>query len=132
MSVRLLIITHGNIGQSLFDTAVSILGGSPLPTEIFSIALNCEPDSTLEQIRTTLSDTEQSDGVLVLTDLYGATPSNIACELANKNINVVAGLNLPMLIRVLNYPALSLSELTEKAISGGQDGVVPCHCGKKS
>jgi len=62
--------------------------------------------------------------VLVLTDLYGSTPSNIAQKLiAQRNVHVVSGLNLSMLIRILNYPQLPLLELSEKAVSGGKDGI---------
>ena len=68
---------------------------------------------------------DSGDGVLVLTDMYGATPSNIACRLRKlHDVRVVAGLNLPMLIRVLNYPGLDLDELMHKALSGGRDGVL--------
>ena len=64
-------------------------------------------------------------GVLILTDLYGATPSNIAHRLVEENKTVVVtGLNLSMLMRVLNYPNLSLEELVDKACRGGGEGVV--------
>ena len=72
-----------------------------------------------------LDQLDEGDGVLVLTDAYGSTPSNIACRLgARRQVAVVTGLNLPMLLRVLNYPALPLDELKEKAVSGGRDGVL--------
>ena len=67
---------------------------------------------------------------MVLTDLFGATPSNIASKLQKKQekdeICIVTGLNLPMLIRVMNYATLTLGELREKAVSGGKDGVICC------
>ena len=70
---------------------------------------------------------DQGDGVLILTDMYGSTPGNIACALGQNNrVAVVAGLNLPMLVRVLNYPQLDLHTLAEKAESGGRIGIVPC------
>ncbi|CAK0770012.1 hypothetical protein CCP3SC15_4060003 [Gammaproteobacteria bacterium] len=69
---------------------------------------------------------DQGDGVLVLTDMYGSTPSNIACRLDSEKVRIVAGVNLPMLIRVLNYSYLSLEDLTNKAISGGRDGIIHC------
>jgi PTS system ascorbate-specific IIA component len=68
---------------------------------------------------------DQGDGVLVLTDIYGSTPSNIASHLSSRpGVQVVAGLNLPMLLRVLNYARLDLATLAEKAVSGGREGVV--------
>ncbi len=70
----------------------------------------------------------KSQGFLILTDLFGSTPSNIASRLQqfqeSDKIRIVAGLNLPMLIRVMNYPHLALDELTQKAVSGGKDGVI--------
>ena len=60
--------------------------------------------------------------------MFGATPSNIACRLRDEiDVRVVAGVNLPMLIRVLNYPRLHIDELVHKAISGGRDGIVLCN-----
>jgi len=126
MSVGLLIITHGDIGRSLLDTAVVVMGSCPLQTEILGIPMASDPDQQLERAQQYLHQLEQGDGVLILTDLYGSTPSNIACKLRNDNVAVITGLNLPMLIRVLNYPALNLHELAEKAMGGGREGVIPC------
>ena len=76
----------------------------------------------------TLHEIDQGDGTLILTDMYGSTPSNIACGASERHdIRIISGLNLPMLIRVLNYPHLNLNELEQKAITGGQDGVISCH-----
>ena len=70
---------------------------------------------------------DHGQGVLILTDIYGSTPSNIACALSTKeNVRIISGINLPMLIRVLNYPNLELDELVLKAISGGQEGIMDC------
>ncbi len=124
MSVGLLIITHGDIGRSLLDTAVVVMGACPLQTETLGIPMASDPDQQLERAQQYLQQLEQGDGVLILTDLYGSTPSNIACKLCNGKVAVVTGLNLPMLIRVLNYPALTLHDLAEKAIGGGREGVV--------
>jgi len=72
-----------------------------------------------------VDELNSGDGVLILTDLYGATPSNIACRLTRfSDVMVVAGLNLSMLIRVLNYPELSLTEMAERAVDGGRQGVM--------
>ena len=126
MSVGLLIITHGDIGRSLLDTAVVVMGTCPLQTETLGIPMASDPDQQLERAQQYLQQLEQGDGVLILTDLYGSTPSNIACKLRNDNVAVITGLNLPMLIRVFNYPTLNLHELAEKAMGGGREGVIPC------
>lgn len=124
MSVGLLIVTHGDIGRSLLDTAVVVMGSCPLRTEILGIPMASDPDQQLERAKQYLQQLEQGDGVLILTDLYGSTPSNIACKLCNHKITVVTGLNLPMLIRVLNYPNLELHELAKKAVGGGREGII--------
>ena len=63
----------------------------------------------------------------MLTDLYGSTPSNIAASLASRGkVRIVSGLNLPMLVRVLNYPGDDLPSLADKAMSGGNRGILLC------
>ena len=72
-----------------------------------------------------VNELDTGDGVLILTDLCGATPSNIACRLSHlQHVKVVVGLNMPMLLRILNYPNLSLEEMAEKAVDGGRQGVM--------
>ncbi len=127
MSVGLLIITHGKIGQALLDTATVLLGDCPLSCKILSVAIDSDIDEITRRMRTMQKELDKGQGVLVLTDLYGSTPSNLANLLGKESaVRVVAGTNLPMLIRVLNYSHLSLDELTDKAVSGGHDGVLSC------
>ncbi len=127
MTTGLLIIAHDNVGQSLMETASSILGMCPMALEIISVCAGYEPDDMVESARNAVRRLDSGDGVLILTDMYGSTPSNVANRLsADATIKVVAGLNLPMLVRVLNYPTLTLDELAYKAISGGKGGVFVC------
>lgn len=126
MKVGLLIITHGDVGSSLLDTAVSVLGTCPLQTKTLGIPMSGDPDNQLDRARSYLDILDQGNGVLILTDLYGSTPSNIACKLKKDNVAIVAGINLPMLLKVLNYPELDLCDLVNKALSGGRDGVLSC------
>lgn len=125
MKVGILLITHDNIGAELLRTAIEVLGICPLEINTLAAPSDCKPESILETARQVVQELDKGDGVLVLTDMYGATPSNIACRLRRSHrLRVVSGLNLPMLIRVLNYPHLDLDELQLKAVSGGRDGVV--------
>jgi len=125
MAVSLLIITHDNIGQALVDTAYAMLNMSPLPISVLSINTSTNPDEARSQAEKLIAN---NTSTLVLTDMYGSTPSNIACHLQDKSdTRIVSGLNLPMLIRVLNYPLLDLDELVDKALSGGKDGVFTCN-----
>lgn len=127
MSVGLLIITHNDIGKMLLETSIKMMNVCPLESEVLSVPFSQDVDKLKTQAEKLAKKLESGDGVLVLTDVYGSTPSNIASSLADDDhVRVVAGINLPMLIRVLNYPRLNLSELTIKALSGGRDGVLVC------
>jgi len=124
MSVGILIISHDGIGPALLGTATLMLNGCPLQTKLLTASRDCDPDQLSEDAVEQLEALETGEGVLVLTDLYGSTPCNIAQKLTSqKHIHVVSGLNLSMLIRVFNYPQLTLEELSEKAVSGGKDGI---------
>ncbi len=128
MSVGLLIITHGQVGRALLESADAMLNGQPLQTEVVTVSNQCDPDVITRQVSDAIVKLNQGDGVLLLTDIYGATPSNIAMKFQNDEtrVMVVSGVNLPMLIRVLNYPELSIEQLLAKALSGGRDGVFRC------
>jgi mannose PTS system EIIA component len=127
MSIGLLLITHSRIGEALLETASKMLEGSKLPMiRTLSVGVDCNPDQVSQEARVLLNSLDEGQGVLVFTDIYGSTPSNIAYGLAeNGRVNVISGVNLPMLIRTLNYSALDLQAMTEKAVSGGREGI---HC----
>lgn len=122
--VSLLIITHNNVGGALFDAATSVLGNCPLPHEVLPVSQNCDPEERYQKALSFLEKSNPTDGVLVITDMYGSTPSNIATKLAADNVTIVTGISLPMLVRVMNYPKLSLEKLAHKAVSAGQAGVI--------
>lgn len=125
MSAGLLIITHDGIGAALLGTATFMLGACPLQTKLITASRDCSPEELVADALEVITTLDAGDGVLILTDLYGSTPSNIAKLVASKvNIRTVSGLNLSMLIRVLNYPELELQQLADKAISGGKDGIM--------
>lgn len=128
MTVGILIVSHNQIGEELINTADQMLACRPLPTRVLSIKADDSPDNIRVRLDTCLGELDQGDGILILTDMFGSTPSNIACAVSDRDdIRIVAGLNLPMLIRILNYPGLNLQELEQKALSGGQEGIVRCH-----
>jgi PTS system ascorbate-specific IIA component len=127
VNVGILIITHGNAGDDLLKSAVDVLGVCPLTVATLPAPPGCDPEQVHAQAREAAESLDRGDGVLILTDLYGATPSNIACRLRESlDVRVVSGLNLPMLIRALNYPDLDVDELAHKAVTGGRDGVLTC------
>lgn len=127
MSVGLLLITHNHIGSELLTTATRMLGRCPLEAMALAVVESDDPDGLREQALRYAEDLDEGSGVLVLTDLFGSTPSNVAAELCGKpNVRILSGVNLPMLVRVLNYHRLELAELAEKALSGGHDGLFLC------
>ena len=127
MSVAILLITHQEIGDALLNTAQQTFGELPLPVTPVAVNYDVEPDMLVSKLTNFIQQLNDGDGVLVLTDMFGATPCNLAIALEKVSmVKVVSGLNLPMLIKVLNYPALDLEALAKKAVCGGKDGVIDC------
>ncbi len=125
MSVGLLLITHNRIGAELLEAATMVLGLCPLSAETISCPPDCDPEATLRHAKTRVDAVDRGDGVLVLTDLYGSSPGNVATGLCETGrVMVVAGVNLPMLVRVLNYASMELEELAHKAVSGARAGII--------
>jgi PTS system mannose-specific IIA component len=125
MRVGILLLTHETMGAALIATARHILGRIALPLDTLAVPPGSDVEAALRDTAARVRALDNGDGVLVLTDVYGATPSNIAEQLHAKGLVVrrVSGLNLPMLLRVLNYPEQSLDELTQTAASGGRAGI---------
>lgn len=129
MSVGLLLISHKNIASNLLETARQILDTCPLATRALEVPMDYPVEKILEQAEGYINSLDTGNGVLILTDIYGATPSNIAKQLAAScKCKLVAGMNLPMIVRILNYPQLNLDDMTLKAVSGGHDGILLCDC----
>lgn len=131
MAIGLLVVCHNDIGTVLVKTAISMIGGCPFPYNVVEVAHNCDTQKLCEEIEKQYIALDQGMGVLVLTDCYGATPCNMVCSLRkSNNIRIVTGINLPMLVRVFNYPKLDLRNLADKALSGGRDGITAVTLGK--
>lgn len=126
MSVGILLITHKGIGSSLLAVATRLLRQLPLPAEAFEVAFDADPEAELPAASAALRRVDRGAGVLLLTDLYGATPSNLAARLARLGTPVrrVSAVNLPMLLRVMNYAELELDELPAVAAAGARNGVI--------
>lgn len=126
MTVKILLISHEDIGSALLNATRHTFGKLPIPAKVIGVKYDADPEKLVKRV-STIAEKAGDEGILILTDLYGATPCNIALGLKHhKNIQVISGLNMPMLIRVMNYPTLTLPELANKAVSGGKDGVVNC------
>lgn len=126
MSVGVLLITHEGVGSSLMAAARRVMRVVPTKVGVFEVPWDVgDGEICTRTLRQELRDLDEGKGVLVLADLYGATPFNLAAEHEpGRTLVRVAGLNLSMLLRVLNYPEKGLRELAEIARDGGRAGVV--------
>jgi PTS system ascorbate-specific IIA component len=126
MTVGVLLITHEGIGSAMLSVATRLLRQLPLKTEAFEVPFDADPDALLPLASAALRRVDGGQGVLVLTDLYGATPSNLAAKLARIGTPVkrVSALSLPMLLRVMNYAEMDLDEIPNVAGAGARNGVI--------
>ena len=123
--IGILIVSHGNFGEALMHSASHVLGKRPQQVSQMGVGLRDDPDAVLARARELLRQLDTGDGVLILTDMLGATPSNIATRLLKPGrVEGLAGASLPMLIRALTYREEPLAAVVEKAASGGQEGVI--------
>ena len=123
MKVGILLVTHSDIGKQLLLTATSVFGKNPFQVELLSVDNYDQPSDVRELAEKYVKFLDNGAGVLVLTDIIGTTPSNIASSINHEKIKVVAGLNLSMILNVFNYPEDSLDQLSIKALEGGIQGV---------
>jgi len=132
MSVGLLLISHQNVAANLLETARQMLDTCPLATRALEVPLDYPVETVYQQAKDFITSLDTGNGVLILTDIYGATPSNIAKKIAEEyKYKLVAGMNLPMLVRILNYPQLNMNDMALKALSGGHDGILLCECAER-
>jgi len=126
MAVGILLVTHPGVGSALLDTTTRLLGTLPLPAFAFELPFDVDPAALLPAASSALRRVQGEDGVLLLTDVYGASPARLALHLVRiaQPCRRVAGLSLPMLLRVMNYGEQGLDDLARTAANGGRNGVV--------
>jgi PTS system ascorbate-specific IIA component len=123
--IGVLIIAHGRLGDSLVEAVTHVLGARPPQFEVLDVAAADDPATLTPRARAAVESVDTGEGVIVFSDLYGATPCNAAIKLAQPGrIEVVSGVNLPMLVRAFTYRNKGLDTLVKKAISGGCEGVL--------
>ena len=123
--IGILLVSHGAFGESLIHCASHVLGKRPLYVRQLGVTVHDDPAEMLPVAEDLIRFLDQGQGVLVMTDIYGATPSNIAAQLLKPGrVEGIAGVNLPMLIRALTYRDEPLDAVIAKALSGGSEGVV--------
>jgi PTS system mannose-specific IIA component len=123
--IGILIVAHDKLGESLIGAVTHVLGGRPAQFESLGVAATDDPVALLPKAREMVKSLDSGDGVLIFSDIFGATPCNLVGKLlVPGHIEAVAGVNLPMLVRAFTYRAKGMDTMIKKAISGGCDGVL--------
>ena len=123
--IGILLVTHGELGKSLIECATHVLGDKPKFLDSLTIEKDCAHDNMYKEISEKINLLDQGKGVLILTDIFGATPCNIITKIIKPGkVNAIAGVNLSMLIRSISYRHESFDTLIAKAIEGAQDGII--------
>ena len=126
--IGILLITHGTFGESLIQNVCHVLNKRPPLIGQFGVAAQDDPLDILPMAKLLLGEVDGGAGVLIMTDILGATPANLALKLLEPGrVEGIAGVNLPMLLRALTYRKNDMETLVQKAISGGHDGVINLH-----
>lgn len=122
--IGILLITHGSFGEALVQNACHVLNKRPVQLNQLGVAAQDDPLDLLPLARNMLQLVDDGDGVLILTDIFGASPANLALKLLEPGrIEGLAGANLPMLLRALTYRDKGMEVLLMRARDGGRDGV---------
>lgn len=124
MSNRIFIIAHAPLAQALRDCAMHVYPECAVDVIALDVLPDAQPEDTLNQA-IKVAGTALNGGLLVLTDIFGATPANVAQKLVlGRNAKLIAGVNLPMLFRSVCYRHESLDALVGRALIGGTQGVM--------
>lgn len=123
--VRILLIAHAPLAHALREAALHVFTDCGADVLALDVQAQAEPEDTLRAARELLPPADDTP-MLVLTDIFGATPSNVALRLVEgrSNARVLAGVNMPMLLRAWCYRAESLENLVTRAQAGGTQGIV--------
>ena len=124
MSIALFFITHEGIASNLLSIGQSIIQKPDNNLSFIEVPMDADIDTMINSIQNKLNKLDLNQGILFITDIYGGTPSNIAQLLTtNYGANLISGVNLPMIIRLLNYRDETEQVLIEKALDGARKGI---------
>jgi len=123
--IGVLIITHEDLGDALIRSVTHVLGARPAKFESLTVGSHDDAFNLFPQARKLIASLDDGEGVLILSDIYGAPPCILACKLiVPGRVEVVTGVSLPMVVRAFTYRDKGLSTMISKAVSGGRDGVL--------
>ncbi len=112
--VKLLLIAHNHIGQEILKTAREIIGKDTCNAFVLSIFHNQSYDEQLKKAKEIINSVKDKQNLVIMTDLKGATPYNIAVEASDNAIPIICGLSLAKVIQLYNYCSLPLDKIIEK------------------
>ena len=124
--IGILLVAHNGLGDSLVDCVRHVMGGAPPNLKVLSVQADDDPQHKEDEGRALIAQLDTGDGVLLLADVFGATPCNIARRLYQPGrVEGLAGVNLPMLLRAVCYSTRPLAEVTQKALESGRGCILP-------
>jgi len=122
--VGLVIVCHGNLGAELIKVAEVIVGGLD-KVQAVSIGSVVDVDTARDEIASAIKRLDTSDGVLVLTDMFGGTPSNLSLSFLDENVEVLTGVNLPMIVKFANHRKdKGLKDVVQIVKEGGLKSII--------
>lgn len=123
--IGILLVTHRHIAEGLLAAASHTLGKRPPRLETIEIDYQRPVEEFTAALETQVRALDRNGGLLILADVFGATHTNVACRyLRRGEIELISGVNLPMLLKVINYRELPMEDVMDKALSGGCGGIV--------
>ncbi|MBV8666572.1 MAG: PTS fructose transporter subunit IIA [Burkholderiaceae bacterium] len=121
--VGILLLTHAPLGNAFIEAATHVFRGRPERMEALDVWADQDTSEVKRLANEAITRLNEGDGVLVITDVMGGTPSNCTLALAQPGaVEVIAGISLPMLLRALTYRHDTLDVVVEMALAGGQNG----------
>ena len=121
--VGILLLTHAPLGQAFIAAASHVFRASPAQVEAIDVIADQNPDDVRALAQAAIARVNDGSGVLVITDVVGGTPANCTLQLcAPGEVEVIAGISLPMLLRAITYRHDTLDIVLEMALAGGQNG----------
>lgn len=124
----MVLVTHAPLGVALAACLKHVMGTVPERFEVIDVEADEPIENTVVRIQEAATTVNDGSGVVFLTDLFGATPSNAAIRASVEDLEVpsvlVSGCNLPMLLRALGFRDISVTQVAERLVMGGRNGIV--------
>jgi PTS system ascorbate-specific IIA component len=131
--IGILLVTHNGLGDSLVDCVRHVMGETPPNVKVLSVLADDDPQRKEAEARALIAQLDKGAGVLLLADLFGATPSNIARRLRQPGrVEGLSGVNLPMLLRAVCHSTRPLAEVAQKALESGRGCILTLDSDKES